>query len=61
MLRVTLVKNLRNKNIKMIEDFLNPIDINQYHQISSLPKQIIGKNIKIEPDQYILDMGCGNG
>ena len=31
----------------MIEDFLNPIDINQYHQISSLPKQIIGKNIKI--------------
>ena len=47
MLRVTLVKNLRNKNIKMIEAFLNPIDINQYHQISSLPKQIIGKNIKI--------------
>ena len=31
----------------MIEDFLNPVDINQYHQISSLPKQIIGKNIKI--------------
>ena len=31
----------------MIEDFLNPIDIKEYDRISSLPKQIIGKNIKI--------------